>query len=149
MNGFLIQIKNKTNKIIKLNNEIAHERIPNTNQKLSPPAGRPAFFPFFVVHKVSRMFSPKPPGRPAGPAQTSPDRPRPAHTGPETDNHTKNPRPAQTSPDRPRPAQTCPDRPRNPQPPQKPKTEIIVPSTSYPVDPANVLLAHLSRSAHL
>ena len=89
MNGFLIQIKNKTNKIIKLNNEIAHERIPNTNQKLSPPAGRPAFFPFFVVHKVSRMFSPKPPGRPAGPAQTSPDRPRPA----------------QTCPDRPRPAQ--------------------------------------------
>jgi hypothetical protein len=33
MNGFLIQIRNKINKIIKLNNEIAHERIPNTNQK--------------------------------------------------------------------------------------------------------------------
>ena len=33
MNGFLIQIINKINKIIKLNNEIAHERIPNTNQK--------------------------------------------------------------------------------------------------------------------
>jgi hypothetical protein len=29
MNGFLRQIRNKINKIIKLNNEIAHERIPN------------------------------------------------------------------------------------------------------------------------
>jgi hypothetical protein len=33
MNGFLIQIRNKINKIIFLNNEIVHERIPNTNQK--------------------------------------------------------------------------------------------------------------------
>ena len=70
MNGFLIQIKNKTNKIIKLNNEIAHERIPNTNQKYnkwSPPAGRPAFFPFFAIHKVSRMFHRSHvAGRPAG-----------------------------------------------------------------------------------
>ena len=33
MNGFLIQIRNKINTIIKLNNKIAHERIPNTNQK--------------------------------------------------------------------------------------------------------------------
>ena len=33
MNGFLIQIRNKINKIIKLSNEIAHEQIPNTNRK--------------------------------------------------------------------------------------------------------------------
>ena len=33
MNGFLIQIRNEINKIVNLNNEIAHERIPNTNQK--------------------------------------------------------------------------------------------------------------------
>ena len=32
----------------------------------SPPAGRPAFFPFFARQKVSRMFSPKPAGRLAG-----------------------------------------------------------------------------------
>ena len=73
MNRFLIQIRNKINKIIELNNEIAHERLPNTKQfqepvavKSCPPAGRPAFFLFFCNPQSFPNVSPKPRGRPAG-----------------------------------------------------------------------------------
>ena len=51
MNGFLIQFRNKINKIIKLNNEIAHERLPNTKQFQEPVAVKS----WFCIYRAERL----------------------------------------------------------------------------------------------